>query len=212
MDLCKMYTFAIENVSKFTFPDLTKLTGPTRYYLLPSRPHPSRPRLELLGTTSSLPKTTKTQHPEPSNGPSSAYPCRIGVTIFAFITGYVCALKPLKLSRAADTTAAFVTVLESAFRRPPHLILPVTITLVISWTVAQLAGLWLRIGLITGSVAPDLEDSLWKEVVRLGQNFLSTWTTGYMAYDDQQWALAAAASFDVGVYPSCGDDVYAVSV
>lgn len=37
--------------------------------------------------------------------------------------------------------------------------------------------------------APELEDSFWKEIVRLGVNFLSTWTTGYMAYDDHQWAL-----------------------
>ncbi|KAJ5381489.1 uncharacterized protein N7496_003917 [Penicillium cataractarum] len=117
---------------------------------------------------------------------------RLGVTIFAFLTGYVCALKPLKLSRAGDTTSAFTTIAKSAFRRPPRLIFPATIALVISWTVAQFGGFtvanrsdswWCRYA------APDLEDSLWKEVLRLGENFLSTWTTGYMAYDDHQWAL-----------------------
>jgi peptidoglycan/LPS O-acetylase OafA/YrhL len=117
---------------------------------------------------------------------------RIGVTIFAFLTGYVCALKPLKLSRAGRTDEALSTIARSAFRRPPRLVLPATIALLISWTIAQLGGFtvanrsdcdWCRYA------APDLEDSFWKEVKRLGMNFLSTWTTGYMAYDDHQWAL-----------------------
>jgi hypothetical protein len=117
---------------------------------------------------------------------------RLGVTIFAFLTGYVCALKPLKLSRAGDTTGAFETIAKSAFRRPPRLIFPATIALFISWTVAQFGGFivanrsdcwWCRYA------APDLADSFWKELIRLPMNFLSTWTTGYMAYDDHQWAL-----------------------
>ncbi|KAJ5958428.1 Acyltransferase 3 [Penicillium vulpinum] len=117
---------------------------------------------------------------------------RLGVTIFAFLTGYVCALKPLKLSRAGDTTSAFETISKSAFRRPPRLIFPATIALLISWIVAQFGGFivanrsdckWCRYA------APDLEDSFWKELIRLPMNFLSTWTTGYMAYDDHQWAL-----------------------
>lgn len=117
---------------------------------------------------------------------------RIGVTIFAFLTGYVCALKPLKLSRGGDIAGAFSTISKSAFRRPPRLIFPATIALLISWVVAQLGGFivanrsdcwWCRYA------SPDLEDSLWKEIIRLGGNFLSTWTTGYMAYDDHQWAL-----------------------
>lgn len=114
------------------------------------------------------------------------------MTIFAFLTGYVCALKPLKLSRAGDTTGAFETIAKGAFRRPPRLIFPATIALFISWTVAQFGGFivanrsdcwWCRYA------APDLADSFWKELIRLPMNFLSTWTTGYMAYDDHQWAL-----------------------
>ncbi|KAJ5689332.1 hypothetical protein N7462_003724 [Penicillium macrosclerotiorum] len=130
---------------------------------------------------------------------------RIGVTIFAFLTGYVCALKPLKLSRAHDTTAAFTTIAKSAFRRPPRLIFPATIALIISWTVAQFGGFivanrsdcwWCRYA------APELEDSLWKEIIRLGLNFLSTWTTGYMAYDDHQWALLPLLQASMLVYIS----------
>ncbi|KAJ5573814.1 uncharacterized protein N7459_008241 [Penicillium hispanicum] len=128
---------------------------------------------------------------------------RIGVTIFAFLTGYVCALKPLKLSRAGDSMSAFSTIAKSAFRRPPRLIFPATIALVISWTVAQFGGFtvanrsdcwWCRYA------APDLEDSFWSEVVRLGKNFLSTWTTGYMAYDDHQWALLPLLKASMLIY------------
>ncbi|PWY79608.1 hypothetical protein BO70DRAFT_429815 [Aspergillus heteromorphus CBS 117.55] len=128
---------------------------------------------------------------------------RIGVTIFAFLTGYVCALKPLKLARAGEYLGAFKAIAKSAFRRPPRLILPATIALLISWTMAQFGAFvvanrsdcwWCRYA------APDLEDSLSKEVVRLGENFLSTWTTGYMAYDDHQWALLPLLKASMLVY------------
>ncbi|PGH06382.1 transcription initiation factor TFIID subunit 11 [Blastomyces parvus] len=117
---------------------------------------------------------------------------RIGVTIFAFLTGYVCALKPLKLARSGNYTAAFSTISKSAFRRPPRLILPATIAMVIAWTVAQLGGFtvgnradseWIRFA------SPVVEDSIFKEIVRLFHVFLSTWTNGHMDYDDHQWAL-----------------------
>ncbi|KAJ5948976.1 hypothetical protein N7454_002283 [Penicillium verhagenii] len=128
---------------------------------------------------------------------------RVGVTIFAFLTGYVCALKPLKQSRSGDTGGALTTVGKSAFRRPPRLILPASIALVISWVVAQFGGFvvanrsdcwWCRYA------SPELEDSFWKEVLRLLGNFLSTWTTGYMAYDDHQWALLPLLASSMLVY------------
>lgn len=128
---------------------------------------------------------------------------RIGVTIFGFLTGYVCALKPLKLSRAGNTSSAFSTIARSAFRRPPRLIFPATIAMVISWVMAQCGAFtvanrsdcwWCRYA------APDLEDSFGKEVLRLFKNFLSTWTTGYMAYDDHQWALLPLLKGSMLVY------------
>ncbi|KAL3478446.1 acyltransferase 3 [Aspergillus californicus] len=117
---------------------------------------------------------------------------RLGVTIFAFLTGYVCALKPVKLSRNGNMLGAFTAVGKSAFRRPPRLILPATLALIISWAMAQCGAFitanrsdcsWCRYA------APDLKASFGEEVLSLFQNFLSTWTTGYMAYDDHQWAL-----------------------
>ncbi|OJJ48491.1 hypothetical protein ASPZODRAFT_14626 [Penicilliopsis zonata CBS 506.65] len=128
---------------------------------------------------------------------------RVGVTIFAFLTGYVCALKPLKQSHTGDTNAAFTTVAKSAFRRPPRLILPATIALVISWAAAQCGAYtaalrsdcwWCRYA------APKVKETWWLEVYSLGMNFLSTWTTGYMAYDDHQWALLPLLKGSMLVY------------
>ncbi|KAJ6014931.1 hypothetical protein N7540_009522 [Penicillium herquei] len=128
---------------------------------------------------------------------------RLGVTIFAFLTGYVCALKPIKQARNGDHLGSFTSVAKSAFRRPPRLIFPATIALLISWIMAQFGAFivanrsdcwWCRYA------APDLEDSLWKEFIRLGQNFLGVWTTGYMAYDDHQWALLPLLKASMLVY------------
>ena len=128
---------------------------------------------------------------------------RIGVTIFGFLTGYVCALKPLKLRRAGNIQGAFTSIAKSAFRRPPRLIFPATIAMCCSWLVAQFGGFtvanrsdsdWCRYA------SPELEDSLWKEIIRLFKNFLGVWTTGYMAYDDHQWALLPLLNASMVVY------------
>ena len=64
--------------------------------------------------------------------------------------------------------------------------------MVISWVLAQfnayLTALrsdcwWCRYA------SPKVKETLWEELIELGRNFLSVWTTGYMAYDDHQWAL-----------------------
>lgn len=128
---------------------------------------------------------------------------RIGVAIFAFLTGYVCALKPIKQSRAGDILGSFTSVAKSAFRRPPRLILPATVALCISWTMAQMGAFvvanrsdcwWCRYA------SPELEDTWGAEIMRLWENFWTTWTTGYMAYDDHQWALLPLLKASMLVY------------
>jgi peptidoglycan/LPS O-acetylase OafA/YrhL len=128
---------------------------------------------------------------------------RFGVPIFAFLTGYVLSLKPIKQSRAGDPLAAFTSLARSAFRRPARFILPATIALIFSWVMTQFGAftvasrsdsLWLR------ETAPILEGSIWSEFLRLLANFLSTWTTGTMEYDDQQWALLPLLEASILVY------------
>lgn len=128
---------------------------------------------------------------------------RLGVTIFAFLTGYVCALKPFKQARNRDILGSFTSVAKSAFRRPPRLIFPATIALIISWGMAQCGAFiaanrsdcwWCRYA------SPDLAPTFWEEFVRLFKNFLDVWTTGYMAYDDHQWALLPLLKASMLVY------------
>jgi hypothetical protein len=116
---------------------------------------------------------------------------RIGVTMFAFLTGYVCALKPLRQVRSGQPSAALMTIAKSAFRRPFRLILPATFAMAIAWTLAQIGGFkvstrcdsgWLR------SSSPEV-GPLGQEIPRFFHNFQSVWTNGRMEYDDHQWAL-----------------------
>jgi hypothetical protein len=48
--------------------------------------------------------------------------------------------------------------------------------------------------------AVDLAPTFWDEVVRLFTTFLEVWTTGYMAYDDHQWALLPLLQASMLIY------------
>ncbi|KAF3480618.1 uncharacterized protein GIQ15_05965 [Arthroderma uncinatum] len=128
---------------------------------------------------------------------------RIGVTIFAFLTGYVCALKPLRLSGSGNYNASFTSIAKSAFRRPPRLILPATIALACAWTVAQFGAFkvatrsdveWFR------AASVKVDPSWLKEISRLFFTILSTWTNGRNDYDDHQWALLPLLKASMLVY------------
>ena len=136
---------------------------------------------------------------------------RVGVGIFAFLTGYVCALKPLKLARAGNTQAALSSIAKSCARRPPRLMLPAGIAMVIAWFVAQLGGFtvanrsdseWMRYS------SPELEPTLWLELCRLWDNFRSVWTTGVMNYDDHQWAMLPLLKGSIMVYVTLSGTIY----
>ncbi|KAF2268219.1 hypothetical protein CC78DRAFT_17572 [Lojkania enalia] len=116
---------------------------------------------------------------------------RIGVTMFAFLTGYVCAIKPLRQVKSGNLYGALTTLGKSAFRRPPRFILPSTFALVLAWLVAQLGGFkvsnrtdsqWLR------RSSPEV-GNIWSEIPRLFHNFQTVWMNGHQEYDDHQWAL-----------------------
>ena len=117
---------------------------------------------------------------------------RIGVTIFGFLTGFVCALKPLRLARAGEHHNALTAIAKSAFRRIPRLMLPATLAMTIAWLLAQIGAfnvahrsdqVWIR------EASPHGDDSLFGAFASLWQNFRTVWTNGFMAYDDHQWAI-----------------------
>jgi hypothetical protein len=118
---------------------------------------------------------------------------RIGVPIFAFLTGFVCAYKPLKLAYQQDNApASLQSVARSAFRRPPRLVLPATIATVISFVVTILGGyvtatrcdsFWVRFD------APGQEPTFGLELRRFFRALLTTWTNTDNPYDRHQWAM-----------------------
>lgn len=118
---------------------------------------------------------------------------RIGVPVFAFLTGFVCALKPLKLSQHySQHGEALEAVARSAFRRPIRLVLPATIATFVSFLCTALGGyraaassdsFWVRFD------APIQESTFKLEMSRLLKTWLTTWTTGLNVYDRHQWAM-----------------------
>ena len=99
--------------------------------------------------------------------------------------------------------AAFTSIAKAVFRRIPQTILSATLVLVISWVVAQMGAFvvatrsdswWCR------ATSPEIDSALGAEFVRLLQNFLTTWTTGYNAYDENQWVLLPLMIASILVY------------
>lgn len=117
---------------------------------------------------------------------------RIGVPIFAFLTGFVCALKPLKLSQSGQIHAAYESIAKSAFRRPPRLVLPATIALLISWLFTVFGGYKAASRCDSFFVrfdSPVQEDTLWLEFISLIDSARLTWTHSLNFYDRHQWAM-----------------------
>jgi peptidoglycan/LPS O-acetylase OafA/YrhL len=117
---------------------------------------------------------------------------RIGVSIFSLVTGYVCALKPIRQFRAGQHDAAFVGIAKSAFRRIPRLFLPTTFATVIIWFICQFGvfevsnratGWWLNYS------APNVTPYIGPAVRNLLLNIITTWTKIWNAYDINQWTL-----------------------
>ncbi|KUI71838.1 hypothetical protein VM1G_08093 [Cytospora mali] len=128
---------------------------------------------------------------------------RIGVTIFAFVTGYVCALKPIKLCRQGNQEAALASISKSALRRIPRLVLPAAAATAVSWVMAEM-GLY--------AVAKH-QDSWWidvqssRRIAYLGEafrnlvyNIVTTWTRSTNEYDNNQWTLLPLLKGSIWVY------------
>lgn len=128
---------------------------------------------------------------------------RIGVTIFAFVTGYVCALKPIKLCKQGNQEAAFVSISKSALRRFPRLFLPAAAATCLSFVICEFGlyamakhqdSWWLDVG--TPARAPYLGQAL----VKLVHNLITTWTSSMNTYDPNQWTLLPLLRGSMWVY------------
>jgi Acyltransferase family len=132
---------------------------------------------------------------------------RIGVALFALLTGYVCALKPLKILQNGERLTALSVVGKSTIRRPVRLILPAAIALVLEWTVAQFGAF--EVAHCSDSEfmrhsAVRRAPTLLRELRHLSDALLRTWTDGQQDYDDHQWALLALLNCSLDIYLALG--------
>ena len=112
------------------------------------------------------------------------------LSLFFVLTGYVNALKPIKQARDGNGNQALSGLSVSAFRRTGRLVLPATIATVISWVICQLGlfeigrtcdAAWIR------DTSPSPGPGVAGSIRLLLVNLFTTWTTGFNAYDKNQW-------------------------
>ncbi|KAF5249544.1 hypothetical protein FANTH_5137 [Fusarium anthophilum] len=116
---------------------------------------------------------------------------RLGVIIFVYVTGYVCALKPLSLFRRGNYEAGWSCVSKSALRRLPRLLYPSAIATTLAWSATQL-GLF-EAAEMTESyyLTQTVEDKLplYPAIRELFFAIFKTWTGGGNKYDRHQGTL-----------------------
>ncbi|PKS04898.1 hypothetical protein jhhlp_008262 [Lomentospora prolificans] len=128
---------------------------------------------------------------------------RIGVAIFSMVTGYVCALKPIKLIRQGNREAALMSLTKSSLRRIPRLVLPTTIATLIIWVLCMLGAFeiakhsgpgW------TANTSPTRYGTVYKNVEHLVKEIIHTWTRNTNEYDPNQWTLLPLLKGSMIVY------------
>ncbi|CAK7272175.1 hypothetical protein SEPCBS119000_004986 [Sporothrix epigloea] len=117
---------------------------------------------------------------------------RIGVSVFAMVTGYVCALKPLRLYRQGQQDVAFKSMAKSALSRTPRLVLPASIATFLVWLACQMGAYntaahcdswWIR------ETGPQPIHNFWHALQALFETIVSTFTHGWNRYDANQWTM-----------------------
>lgn len=128
---------------------------------------------------------------------------RIGVTIFSFVTGFVCALKPLKLTRQGNREAALSSMGRSALRRVPRLVLPAAIATFVICIYAQLGAFeiahrcdswWIH------STSPERRPGILSAAANAVYSIVTTWTRSANEYDGSQWTLLPLLRGSMMVY------------
>ncbi|RFU29839.1 hypothetical protein B7463_g6502, partial [Scytalidium lignicola] len=167
---------------------------PPRSYLLPRHHHPhlSRLRLPLF-----FPRDYDDDFTQPRfwQLPIFRIPFqgRVGVPVFAFLTGFVCAYKPLRLAyQNHNQPASLRSIARSAFRRAPRLILPAAIATTISCILCIFGAYQTSSHCDANFVrydSPIQQETLYLEVKRWLQMLGNTWTSTENIYDRHQWAM-----------------------
>ncbi|KAF2645448.1 hypothetical protein P280DRAFT_465281 [Massarina eburnea CBS 473.64] len=128
---------------------------------------------------------------------------RLGVSVFALVTGYVCALKPIKLYRQDNPEAAFAAISKSALRRFPRLFFPAAIATCLVWLLVE-TGLY-TIAKHTDSFYLDVMSqprigNLGAALTKLVQEIAATWTKRKNDYDSAQWTMLPLLQESTAIY------------
>lgn len=136
---------------------------------------------------------------------------RIGVSIFSLVTGYVCALKPIRQARSGNIEGALVGIAKSAFRRIPRIFLPTTIATCITWFFCQF-GVF-QVAKNTDSAwlsyhGPSMTPYFGDAIRSLLFNVIETWVHGRNMYDANHWNLQPLVKGSMLVYISISATIY----
>jgi peptidoglycan/LPS O-acetylase OafA/YrhL len=117
---------------------------------------------------------------------------RIGVAIFCLVTGYVCALKPVKCFIQGNHQLAYTSMSKSAIRRVPRLVLPVGIILLASCIATQLGAFETANhcdGVGIAFTSPNRRDNIFAAINALVHDFVSVWARGKSEYGSELWTM-----------------------
>jgi hypothetical protein len=108
------------------------------------------------------------------------------------VSGWVNAIKPLKLMNAGQHEAAVLALSSSFFRRVLRLVIPVTIATVASWIMAQIGAY--NLGAMSPSgwmnrTSPRPSNTVGAAVMGLLHAFYTTWSEASNYYDENLWCM-----------------------
>ncbi|KAF4337246.1 hard surface induced 3 [Fusarium beomiforme] len=127
---------------------------------------------------------------------------RLGPITFIYLTGYVCALKPLGYFRRNDYEAGWSCISKSALRRLPRLLYPSTIATMIAWTATQLGLFQMARQSDSYYLTETVQEKLpiLPAIRNLFVNIVNTWGVGGNKYDVHQSILFAFFKGSIFVY------------
>ncbi|KAE8441761.1 hypothetical protein EG329_004319 [Mollisiaceae sp. DMI_Dod_QoI] len=116
---------------------------------------------------------------------------RIGVPIFSLVTGYVCALKPIRLFATGNQDRALKSITQSAFRRIPRLVLPASIATIGIWVICELGGFEVTKHVASWWLIYTSPNRLplGPGIMNLVLNLITTWVREWNVYEPNQWTL-----------------------